>query len=128
MKPCENGWFRILKRRKPMKKVLIGIVFLFAWCAFAQEEPKVEAYFGYSFTRINSAINVPAFSANGGMGEIAFNLTRWLALVGSVNAVHNGNVSDFHVDQTFIGYMAGPRVNARFGRVTPFIETLFGST
>jgi Outer membrane protein beta-barrel domain len=111
-----------------MKTIIFGVIFLFTASAFAQDEPRFETYLGYSFTRVNSGINVPAFSANGGLGEVAFNLTKWLAAVGSFNAVHNGNISDFHVDQTLFGYMFGPRVNMRFGRVTPFVETLFGAS
>lgn len=111
-----------------MKKLALGVLFLFALGAIAQDEPRFETYLGYSFTRVNSGINVPAFSANGGVGEIAFNFNKWLTAVGSFNAVHNGNISNFHVDQTLFGYMFGPRVNVRFGRVTPFLETLFGST
>jgi opacity protein-like surface antigen len=111
-----------------VKKITLGIFLLFGLGAFAQELPRTEVYLGYSFTRVNSAINVPAFSANGGLGEIAFNLNRWLAAVGSFNAVHNGNINDFHVDQTAFGYHFGPRVNLRFGRITPFGEGLFGAT
>ena len=111
-----------------MKRIALGILCFFAVGAFAQDIPKVETYLGYSFTRVNSAINVPAFSANGGLGEVAFNLNHWLAAVGSFNAVHNGNIHNLHVDQTLFGYMFGPRVNVRLGRVTPFGETLFGAT
>lgn len=111
-----------------MKKIMFGVLFLFAVSAFAQDEPKFETYLGYSFTRVNSGINVPAFSANGGLGEVAFNFNRWLSAVGSFNAVHNGNISDFHVDQTLFGYNFGPRLNLRHGRITPFVETLFGAT
>ena len=112
-----------------MKKLLIlGIFAMFALAAFAQDEPQYEIYLGYSFTRINSAINVPAFSANGGQGEFAYNFTNALAGVVSINAVHNGNINDKHVDQTLVGTMFGPRVNFRHGRVTPFGEVLFGWT
>jgi opacity protein-like surface antigen len=111
-----------------MKKIVLGILCLFTVGASAQELPRFETYLGYSFTRVNSGINVPAFSANGGVGEIAVNFNRWLTGVGSFNAVHNGNIHNLHVDQTLFGYMFGPRVNVRFGRVTPFFEALFGST
>jgi hypothetical protein len=111
-----------------MKKIVLGILCFFTMGAFAQDIPKFETYLGYSFTRVNSGINVPAFSANGGLGEIAFNFNHWLGAVGSFNAVHNGNISSFHVDQTLFGYMFGPRVNVRYGRFTPFVETLFGAT
>lgn len=112
-----------------MKKIVLVIFCLLTVGAFAQTEvPRFETYLGYSFTRVNSGINVPAFSANGGVGELAFNFNHWLTAVASFNAVHNGNIGGFHVDQTLFGYMFGPRINARFGRVTPFVETLFGST
>lgn len=111
-----------------MKKIVFGVLFLFAVGAFAQDEPKFETYLGYSFTRVNSGINVPAFSANGGLGEVAFNFNKWLAAVGSFNAVHNGNIHNLHVDQTLFGYNFGPRVHVRFGPITPFFEALFGST
>ena len=111
-----------------MKKVVFGIFLLFAVSALAQELPRVETYLGYTFVRVNSAINVPAFSANGGMGEIAFNFSKWFAGVGSFPAVHNGNISGLHVDQTLFGYMFGPRLHFRLGRLTPFGEALFGGT
>jgi hypothetical protein len=111
-----------------MKKLALGILFLFALGAIAQDEPRFETYLGYSFTRVNSGINVPAFSANGGLGEIAFNFNKWFAAVGSFPAVHNGNIHNLHVDQTLFGYMFGPRVHVRLGPITPFFETLFGST
>jgi hypothetical protein len=112
-----------------MKKfILLGIFCVFAVGAFAQELPRVEVYAGYSFTRINSATNVPAFSANGGMLDLAFNVNKWLGIVGTLNAVHNGNIHNFHLDQTAYGYMFGPRVNLRMGRIIPFFEGLWGAT
>lgn len=112
-----------------MKKIVLVMFCLLTVGAFAQTEvPKFETYLGYSFTRVNSGINVPAFSANGGLGEIAFNFNHWFTAVGSFNAVHNGNIHNLHVDQTLFGYMFGPRINARLGRTTPFIETLFGAS
>ena len=111
-----------------MKKIAFAILLLLAVGAFAQDLPKFETYLGYSFTRVNSGINVPAFSANGGLGEVAFNFDKWLSGVGSFNIVHNGNISNLHVDQTLFGYMFGPRVNLRFGKIVPSFETLFGAT
>ena len=110
-----------------MKKLMIlGVLLGFGVAAFAQDEPRYEMYLGYSFTRINSAISVPAFSANGGQGEFAINFTKMFAAVASINAVHNGNINDRHIDQTLVSSMFGPRVNFRFGRITPFGEVLFG--
>lgn len=111
-----------------MKKILLGVLILVAFSAFAQDLPRVETYLGYNFTRVNSGINVPAFSANGGLGEIAFNLNKYLGVVGSFPSAHNGNVSDFHIDQTSFGYMFGPRGSLRFSRIIPSFESLFGAT
>src|SRR5215467_12826240 len=113
-----------------MKKIAVGLFFLmlFTVGAFAQELPKFETYLGYTFVRVNSGINVPAFSANGGMGEVAYNFNKFLAGVGSFPAFHNGDIGGFHLDQTGFGYMFGPRLNVRYGRITPFGEALFGST
>ena len=111
-----------------MKKILFGILFLLTVSAFAQDIPKFETYLGYTFTRVNSGIDVPAFSANGGLGEIAYNFNKFLGVVGSFPAVHNGNIHDLHLDQTLFGYMFGPRGSLRFGRIIPSFETLFGAT
>ena len=112
-----------------MKKILLGILFLFAVSSFAQTElPRFETYLGYDFTRVNSGINVPAFSANGGIAEFGINFNKWLSGIASFPIVHNGNIGGFHVEQTLFGYMFGPRLNARFGRVIPSAETLFGAT
>jgi len=111
-----------------MKKIAVGLFLLFTVGALAQDLPRFETYLGYTFARINSGINVSAFSANGGMGEIAYNFNKYIAAVGSFPAVHNGNINNFHVDQTLFGYMFGPRGTLRFGRINPSFETLFGAT
>ena len=72
-----------IQQERTMKTIILGVLFLFTLGAFAQDEPKFETYLGYSFTRVNSGINVPAFSAQGGLGEVALNLNRWLTAVGS---------------------------------------------
>jgi len=78
---------------------------------------------------MNSAINVPAVSANGGTGEFVYNINDVLGAVASFNGVHNGNISDVHIDTTLVGYNFGPRVTWRNGsRWMPFGEILFGAT
>ncbi|MGE0406452.1 MAG: hypothetical protein AB7O65_09140 [Candidatus Korobacteraceae bacterium] len=78
--------------------------------AVAQAEvPKYEAYLAHSFTRVNSAINVSAFSANGRLGEFVYNITDVIGVVASFNAVHNDNSGGVRLDQTMVGYNLGPR-------------------
>ena len=108
---------------------ILGVALLTCMSMLGQSEvPKFETYLGYSFTRFNSAINVPAVSANGGAAEFTYNVTHDIVIVASLNAVHNGNISGFHIDSTALGYMFGPRINARFNRWTPFGEVLMGAT
>ena len=57
-----------------MKKsmALWGAVSVFALAAAAQDVPKAEVFTGFTYTRVNSASNVPAFSAIGGGGQFPF--------------------------------------------------------
>jgi hypothetical protein len=102
------------------------MVLLCGGAAFAADHPKVETFFGYTYTRANSASNVPAFSANGGSGQVAVNFNKWVGFVMDIGAVHNGNISDVHLDTTLTNYLFGPRVSFRHSRVTPFFNVLFG--
>ena len=92
----------------------------------ADDTPKAETFFGYNFTRVNSATNVPAFSANGGTGQLAFNFGKYFGFVSELAAVHNGNISGEHIDTTLTDFMFGPRVSLRYSRFTPFFHILLG--
>ena len=60
-------------------------------------------------------------------GSSSFMRTTGWAAVLDVGAVHNGNISDFNLDSTFINFLAGPRVSiARSKRVSPYFQALFG--
>src|SRR5689334_8971750 len=106
---------------------LLGAVSLFALMAAAQDVPKAEVFTGFTYTRVNSASNVPAFSANGGGGQLVVNLGKWIGAVADVGAVHNGNIGGYHLDTTLTNFMFGPRIPIRVSnRVTPYFQTLFG--
>ena len=62
-----------------MKKSLsiIAVVLLCALTAAAQDTPRVETFLGYTYQRANSASNVPAFSMNGGSGQVAVNFSKY---------------------------------------------------
>lgn len=101
--------------------------------------PRVELFLGYSYLR-----GVPTLSPgnrmdflNGGSTSIAFNLNRYLGLVGDfggfdaselqltgagANPARVSNASG-----TAFTYMAGPRLSFRkYDRITPFAQVLFG--
>src|SRR4051812_47949417 len=92
----------------------------------ADDHPTVETFFGFTYLRANSASNVPAFSANGGSGQLAVNVSKYVGFVMDIGSVHNGNISDIHLDTTMTNYLFGPRVSLRYSRVTPFFNVLFG--
>ena len=106
---------------------VVGAGVLFVFGAAAQDWPKYETSLDYTFTRFNSATNVPAFSANGGSGQFAYNFNRWFSGVIDLGAVHNGNIHSFKLDTTVTNYVAGPRIAVRSGsRFTPYFQVLFG--
>jgi opacity protein-like surface antigen len=112
-----------------MKTIFIGIgsVLLFSFAAMAEDEaPRMETFLGYTFTRANSATNIPAFSANGGSGQFVLNFNKWLGAVADMGAVHNGNIQGISLDSTVANFLLGPRVAFRKSRVTPYFQTLFG--
>ena len=112
-----------------MKKciAIIGVSILTAWTAAADDLPKAGAYLGYQYVRFMPGGIVPDFSANGGGGQFIFHANHWLGAVLDVGAVHNGNISDFNLDSTFINFLAGPRVSiARSKRFSPYFQALFG--
>src|SRR5439155_14904816 len=92
----------------------------------ADDHPKVESFFGFNYTRVNSASNVPAFSANGGAGAVTVNFNKWVGFVGEIGAVHNGNISDVHLDTTLSSFMFGPRISLRYSRFSPVFHVLMG--
>ena len=100
---------------------------LFSCVMFAQDVPKGDVFFGYSFLRYNSAQTVPAFTANGGLGTFALNFGNHLGLEAELGGYHNGNIKDKHFDTTTFSFLFGPRLSAgRSKRIDPYIHTLFG--
>lgn len=107
-------------------KLILAAALLSVGMASAQDYPRAETFAGYTYTRFNSASNVPAFSANGGGGQLAVNANRWIGFVADVGAVHNGNIGSAHLDSTFTNFLFGPRISLRHSRVTPYFNVLFG--
>lgn len=48
---------------------LLALALMTCASSAAQDTPKAEIFLGYTYVRVNSATNVPAFSANGGGGQ-----------------------------------------------------------
>ena len=120
--------------RIPFTIFFIAAILLAALPALAQDDetetPEVELYAGYYYARFNVSVNAPGFPApagfngNGGGGQLEYNVTKWLGIV--------GDFAGYHVSaQPSVGafsYMFGPRLNFRRKRQTvmPFLHALFG--
>ena len=101
--------------------------------------PRFELFLGYSYLR---AIPSPPIDGNrfmtlnGGSTSLAFNLNRYLGLVGDFSGFDDsrlrisgttGTPVDVDSNGKAYTYMIGPRVSFRnHGRVTPFVQALFG--
>src|SRR6266513_1667853 len=106
---------------------VLAIALLLGSLSAAQEVPKEEVYLGYSFLRVNSAVSVPAFTANGGLASFQYNFNKNISLLGEFGGHHNGNISGAQLDSTLFSYLFGPRLFVyKEHRVSPFAETLFG--
>jgi outer membrane protein OmpA-like peptidoglycan-associated protein len=101
--------------------------------------PKFELFVGYSYLRA-----VPSYTADnrlvwlhGGSTSLAYNLSRWISVVGDFGAHTNSEVrfsggytGTVDVDNSNVAvmtYLLGPRVSFwKHGRVSPFAQALFG--
>jgi hypothetical protein len=116
---------RIIEMKKAFSVLTLGFVVGFG--AYGQDVPKADLFLGYSFLRANSAREIPAFTANGGLGSIAWNFNNYIAGEAEIGGYHNGNIHNIQFDTTMMTYLFGPRFS--FGRsrtVSPYVHTLFG--
>lgn len=117
-----------------MRKIsfVAGIMCLLALMAAAQEVPRGEVFFGYSYVRAATGSQVNAFNNNGGLADMQVNLNEYLSLVAELGGVAAGNVSVkgpelSSLDQTYFTYQFGPRLSLnKLGRIVPFGHFLIG--
>jgi len=104
--------------------LLCGAMLLFAGLASAQDEsPKVEAFGGYSYVRVNPGFGAPGLNFNGGSGSLAYNFNSWLGAVADFGGYH---WSQDGADATVVSYLFGPKIAYRADKFTPFAQALFG--
>lgn len=90
----------------------------------------IELYGGYDYIRFNinasaSVLQPPSetFNANGGGGQLVYNVNNWLGVLGDLsgywatNSIKSGAA---------MPYLFGPRANWRRGKITPFAQLLVG--
>jgi opacity protein-like surface antigen len=110
-----------------LKIQAVILVLALASAVIAQDVPKADLFFGYSFLRANSAQNIPAFTANGGVGTFAWNFNQFIAFESELGGYHNGNVNNHQFDTTTFSYLFGPRFSlGRSKTFDPYVHALFG--
>jgi hypothetical protein len=105
----------------------LGALALFGAVASAQDIPRVETFFGYSWARFDATSNrAPAYNAHGGDAQLIYNFNRWVGIVGDFGGYHNGSVGRI-ADATVVNFQVGPRLSFRKRkRVNPYVQALFG--
>src|ERR1043165_2347256 len=109
--------------------VAIGFLLLAAMSVRAQEQSKYEVTFNYSYVRVNSTgtrtindprrpgttitFEIPGFSANGGTSSFSYNINEHIAAGAEFGGFHNGNISEIHIDNTWIPFLFGPRFSLK---------------
>jgi opacity protein-like surface antigen len=83
----------------------------------------VDVSVGYSYFRLGGSGGI---NQNGISGSVAYNLNRWLGLVGDLGAYH---ASPGGVSLNTYTYLFGPRLSFRNpSKVNPFGQALFGGS
>jgi len=91
---------------------------------------RIELYGGYTYIRFNinasaSALQPPSetFNANGGGGQLVYNVSNWLDVLGDVSGYWATNATNAGAAMP---YLFGPRACLRRGNITPFAQVLAG--
>src|SRR3989454_12811016 len=109
----------------------LGMLFLLAQTAAAQDTPKVDAFLGYSYVRANPATSgAPSFNLHGGSASVAYNVSNSLGLVADFGGYHVNKIGGFPVDSAVYTYLFCPRLSYRRSesKITPYAQILFGGT
>jgi hypothetical protein len=117
--------------KETVMKVVVVPIFIgvFALAASAQEAAPIFEFAGqYQMLRVNSSRNVPAYTVNGGTGSFQINFFDQVAGVLEVGSGYNNNIGGFHLKNTWLTYLVGPRISLRnrSKKVIPALEFLAG--
>ena len=116
-----------------MKKlVLVAVLLLgFSVMALAQDVPKVELFGGYSFMKCDAGAGNTDVSCNLNGWDISANFVgnKYLGILVDLSGYY-GQATDqsrgFGPDVKFHSFLFGPKFSIRSGKVTPFMQGLFG--
>jgi opacity protein-like surface antigen len=111
--------------------ILLGLVLALPFAASAQDSSKYELFGGYTYTHVNDS-NTSTANSNGGIADVGYFPVRWVGLVGTIAYAHTDGFTSssgtyFTAPTNTLSYLGGPRVRFSTGRITPYVETLFGA-
>jgi hypothetical protein len=112
-----------------MRRILysLGLVCLASLSAAAQDTSRVDLFAGYSYVHTGPGVAVSSFNANGGVGSVALNFTRWGSLVAEVGGIHATTIGNTSVNATAMTFLAGPKISLFHGsKLSPFAQVLAG--
>ena len=113
-----------------MRRTLMIMIAFFGFHALtlAQDVPKVELFGGYSLIRVDTqGESAIARNYNGWTASISGTATSWLSIVGDISGQYGPPVPN--ADLSVYSFLFGPKFAFRGnGRVTPFVQSLFGAS
>ena len=105
--------------------LVMGTALVCAGLLSAQEgsTPKFEVGLTYTGVHLNAANNNGRQTGNGGSGSFEYNVNSYLGVVADFGGYANTRSG---IDDKFLTYMFGPRLNWRHKRFNPYVQALFG--
>src|SRR5215467_1763550 len=122
------------------KWIVFTISLLLSVTAWAQEFPKAELGFDYSYARFApNAAGSQGHSLNGGGGSIVFNFNQYFGIKADLQG-YGSNTSNFvlapgpnfptgasgNAQGNLFTYLFGPQIKVHAPRIQPFFHALFG--
>jgi hypothetical protein len=112
------------KRESARRVLRLAVLAVSTWAAAAvpapaRDIPRAEGFGGYSYGRVEDE------GLHGWTATLGYNLNYWLELETEL-AGHHGRFGN-GTDVGRLSILAGPRVNFRVGRTTPFVRMLAGA-
>jgi opacity protein-like surface antigen len=109
--------------------IVLGLLLAVPFAVRAQDS-KFELFGGYNFTHVTDSSSA-TFNFNGGGGDVGFFPVKWIGVVGTVDYSHSGGYtfdgSYFTAPTNSLAYGGGPRVRFSVGRITPYVQVIFGA-
>lgn len=107
--------------------LLCGVMLLSAVAASAQGTPKVEVFGGYSYFHTSLSGTGVTASLHGGSASVTYYPNSWLGLVGDFGGYYGAAaLSGRGINGEVYTYLFGPKATFHAGKITPFVQTLFG--